>query len=302
MALCRDTIKAKLNDDEIKASVTDNVVLTRAIDNNILLQGVSEIFAANRVNQIKASLQDNHILSCEPTLAFLPLEFIAFSIASTPADSVAETSGDSDLDKIIIPIPVGTVEGDLMIVNLSTVGAANEIEANPAGWTTHREVTGLAPPFPPFKRLASKIATASEPADYTWGIGGNPSTSRSGSMVTIRNAAPLTIFGFWFLQANDAEPIPIPNATNNKEGSMLIGMLAGVGTGLGATNDLTPNSPLDSEHAEHSMVGSEAYSLLHIGGIVKQENVPLGLITGRTVSSTDGFRIFTLALLVQDLS
>ena len=90
--------------------------------------------------------------------------------------SVATASASSGVQSLVIAKPSGTAQDDLLIAVLSTdTGESGENFSPPAGWTviTDRETSGVSPPADDNLQFAVwyKVATAAEPADYTftWG-------------------------------------------------------------------------------------------------------------------------------------
>ncbi|NNF65688.1 MAG: cadherin-like domain-containing protein, partial [Acidimicrobiia bacterium] len=92
--------------------------------------------------------------------------------ASAPAFRSAATV-DTDANFIVVPVPVGVVAGDLLLAQITADNGTVTITA-PAGWSTIRQ-DSLGDKVT--QSLFYKVATASEPANYTFTLSVNRKTA-----------------------------------------------------------------------------------------------------------------------------
>lgn len=97
---------------------------------------------------------------------------------------------------LVIPVPAGTIAGDVMIATLATRPSGSSFSA-PSGWTSFADTTQTNDVT---ARMTSywRVATASEPSSYTWGFSGSVSSGAVGTIASfsgVDNVTPINVFG-----------------------------------------------------------------------------------------------------------
>lgn len=100
----------------------------------------------------------------------------------TYRDSTSASNGGAGATSIVIPVPVGTVNGDLLLVGIY-YRSTSIFPGAPGGWTDVHGATGSNFRMRLYMRIAS-----SEPADYTWTF--SPSVRATGGMIAVSGADP----------------------------------------------------------------------------------------------------------------
>lgn len=114
-------------------------------------------------------------------------ENIAVLFALTP---------DGTNEGISINVPAGTTTDDVMLAAISVSPSSMTIVA-PAGWTLINRVDQAAGTSNS-QAVYQRVATASEPAAYTWGFSGGAITGTAGGVITYRGVdtvTPIDAFG-----------------------------------------------------------------------------------------------------------
>lgn len=164
-----------------------------------------------------------------PSFVAKPPEFVA---SASTTNSVSQTT-------IVVDKPTGTVENDLMIaiMGAGTTGSSYSWTGD-TGWTeVCDQATGTN------LRIAYKVATASEPASYTFTLNTNVS-SKGASILTYRYAAYDTIAGTFTTAAN---PLLLTTISPTQSQSILLAVGARaaasvtLGTPAGMTARVTDN-------------------------------------------------------------
>jgi len=185
--------------------------------------------------------------------------------ATTPPTLSESAAGDT----LVIPVPEGTQSGDLLLA-IARWGGNTTTE--PVGWTVVEAFGGAT-------MLCSRVATSSEPADYTW-TSDVTDVARTGAMLSLRSANP--VLG----DSDDAgNTFTVPSLTNSIEDSILVafgwrGDTAPIG------EDYSANSPL-VEQTQHVAAGSVAYSIAQGCVIAVEEGLSQGVISGRSLSHVE---------------
>ncbi len=198
-----------------------------------------------------------------------PPTIIASAKATTPPTLSENQFGTI----IVIPVPVGTQAGDLLLAEVNWQVGSTRTLTNPAGWTT---VTDQEPdPGGDNFFVTSLIVPASIPADYTWDLSGMEPYSRTGCMIAIRGANPI----LGDSDRNFSNSLTVPDLTNNVEGSMLVAFAKANSFPIG--EDFDANVPL-VEQTEHTSEGAQGYAIPTNTIIAVEENLSEGVISGRS--------------------
>lgn len=129
-------------------------------------------------------------------------------VATTTFFSTAVTAS------LTMTVPTGTANGNLMIAWL-TKGGGSDTYTQPSGWT---EIIDLGIANNSFM-VAYKVASASEPADYTWTTT-NTGQNKAGNIITFSNA---TYDSSASTSANQTTTAPSRTASFNNSWLILIG-------------------------------------------------------------------------------
>jgi hypothetical protein len=117
-----------------------------------------------------------------------------------------------------VSAPAGTTAGDLLVSCVCLTGVS--VSAAPAGWTPIASVTGASNPrvFGYFK-----VATSSEPANYTWTL----ASSQTGSAGIARysGASGLDTTATTAASATAATSGTVPAVTTTTPNAMLVGCM-----------------------------------------------------------------------------
>lgn len=196
--------------------------------------------------------------------AITPPTIVGSEKASTPTTETAQAGST-----VVIPVPSGVQEGDLLLAIATWAQAGTLTE--PLGWTNI-----IADPIASTK-LSKRVATSSEPADYSWSHT-IADQGRSGCMIAIRGANST-------LGDNDIQNVSftVPDLTNNIEDSILVGFHAGSSL-LGES--YIANSPLILQ-TQHVGQGDGPYALIGCVALAVEEGLSTGLISGRSFSDPD---------------
>lgn len=164
--------------------------------------------------------------------------------ASSAVDNVAHLVALRGTGSLIrIAVPAGTVANDVLIASLtvracsSVSGAACTLTVTaPAGWTAVRTVdqtvSAAASGFGNRLMVWRRVATAGEPADYTWTFGGTPAHS----------GAAGAILGFSGVDTTSPIVVDAGQAT----GSALTHATPGINTGTVANTMLVTSHTINS--------------------------------------------------------
>jgi hypothetical protein len=166
-------------------------------------------------------------------------------IAFRSASSASIKPGNS----ISVARPAGLQTGDVMLAAVNVSGAPNTL-ASPAGWTPLRaDANGNG-----FKQFVFwKVATASEPSSYAWGLGG--SFGAAAAIVAysgVDTAAPLVVNAA--LVNAKATSISAPSVSASAD-QLLVGVF-----GIAKNTAITPPAGM-LEHAEAIANGSKKVSI-----------------------------------------
>lgn len=185
--------------------------------------------------------------------------------ASSKATTPATNSGSQSGSTVVVPVPTGTQNGDLMIAIVNATGA---IITPPAGWT---EIVSQSD-----TRGYSRVAS-SEPASYTWTIG-EADYSRNGVMISVKDAnSTLGDIQSAFYQLN-GKNFPVPDLSVSVAGSLLVAFATSGQVTI--TEDFTADSPL-SMQVEHACNGSVSYSIASAMALATEAGLSVGTLTGR---------------------
>jgi hypothetical protein len=118
------------------------------------------------------------------------LKLVAANLAAAAAPSYVASAGTRTTSRTVtVNKPTGTQEGDLMIAVMQA-SASGVTPTYPSGWTQAiLDTTGNSS-----AAIAYKVAGASEPSSYDFGVGG--SFGRCAQIITIRSATTLTVGTF----------------------------------------------------------------------------------------------------------
>ena len=203
----------------------------------------------------------------------VPLEIVGATIATTPPNQGSDSGND-----IIIPVPDGTEEGDLLIALLSLNELFPLQLIRPIGWDSIRveivpSVSGA------FAWMQKIIVPSSVPSEYTWIWGGDAGVTRSGCMIGIRGAkAPLGEDGY------TSGTLTIPDLTNNVEGSILAGFCT-VAPSASTVNNYGVNSPLTLQ-GRHVADSNVPYAAPRATACASEEDLSVEVISGRSFTHT----------------
>ena len=138
-----------------------------------------------------ASATSAQSLVWSSSLALTSVQFFVTGEPNVTPTFVASASQQNTANSLSITInkPTGTIEGDLMIGVMSGDIASSRTWAATTGWTEIAAYTGTTA-----LRVVYKVATASEPSNYTFSVTAN-APLLSGSILTYRYAAYDTIAG-----------------------------------------------------------------------------------------------------------
>lgn len=197
--------------------------------------------------------------------------FVAFSRATTPPNTGTASGGS-----IIIPVPTGTADGDLLFAFVS-VGTG--VITPPAGWTAMFSVdTSMA-----YRRVAS-----SEPASYTWTVGGSP--GRGGIIATVRGG----VLGSNSRAGSDPTPPWVcPSvAAGGDAGAIWIGVVSA--SDVQNNNDYVRSAGSSTIQLQYSGQGTDLYALSQALMIATRTNLTAGqTVSGETftaAATATGFR------------
>ena len=196
------------------------------------------------------------------------LTIVGSTVASDPVQESSSNSGSI----VVIPVPVETQAGDLLISVLHwSFGGANTI-IQPSGWT----VVTAQVANDSFE-TSSRIATSSEPIDYTWDCVAAVNQSRAGCIIAIRGANPI----LGDSDRTTANGTTVPDLTNNVGGSMLVAFEKAATNIPPMSDALSGNTPL-VDQIQHSSRGTAGYAIPANALISVEENLSVGLISGRS--------------------
>jgi hypothetical protein len=148
-----------------------------------------------------------------------------------------DSQSASTFDELhVVPKPSGVVEGDLLLATTQVLPAdngivyPNEVTQVPVGWTqvAHtdwEEDTASHRRF--WIRLFKKVAGASEPADYTFGLADPDTDGREVTMAAYRGCDPTTPIEAVSSSVTNAEDLPtttliIPSVTTLDANRLLV--------------------------------------------------------------------------------
>ncbi len=218
-----------------------------------------------------------------PTSVSIPLEIVGYARASNPVHTTTNNGGD----KITIPLPDGTQEGDLLLAQLYAAASATTL---PAGWSTVIDNGDDS------RQVCRVIVPAIVPAEYTWTISVD-GLSRTAEMVSIRGAN--TTLGESGFNDGDPDGLTVPDLTNNVEGSILMAFSNALqGGSVPYSVDITPDDPL-VEGTSHVAAGSIAYALPLQSIVAAEEDLSVGLISGRSFSGIPPITAVTFGIIVE---
>jgi PKD repeat protein len=152
---------------------------------------------------------------------------------SAPANivrqSVSTVVNNTATTSVAINRPAGTVAGDVLVSCIATNGASVNAGGVPAGWTTLASVTGAGNPRV-FGYL--KVATASEPASYSWGL--SASAANSGGIARYSGSSGLDASATQ-ATAPSGTSLTVPDVTTTVANAMLVGCAAANSSSMSLT-------------------------------------------------------------------
>lgn len=142
-------------------------------------------------------------------------------------------SSSANANTVVISVPGGTAEGNVMIAHVSSRG--NPTITAPGGWTLiGNQVSGTVRTTSAYYRVAG----ATEPADYTWNL--SAGERNAGSITTfqgVNTSNPINVFAS---QANAAATtVTAPSITTTVNDVMLIGLFSSA-----RSDNATADTPL----------------------------------------------------------
>ena len=193
----------------------------------------------------------------------VPIVVVGSVIAIIPVDG---STNDNNFT-IVLPAISGIEEGDTLLAFLGTK-FSNILLSRPSGaWSNLHEIT--APGNKSY--IEKKIATASEPATYTWTT--DSKAARTGCMIAIRGGSIED-------SALTDLTLTVPTLSNSVGGSILIA--GGAALNFSAfINSYITNAPL-VEQKKHFAKGIVAYDIPMASIIAIEENLSVGSIAGRS--------------------
>lgn len=222
----------------------------------------------------------------EEEAAATTVSFVAADDASTPSDGSTSTTGNT----IVIPIPAGVQDGDLMFAHAYTNLSPNGVNdiSTPSGWTriiADRDATNSVL-HNVYQRTAS-----SEPSSYTWNMSSNDAP-RGGNIIVLRNAA--STLGD---SATDNGTNNVPSVSSTDAGSALVAFI------MGSVGDVRFSADAPMTHGDdhlHNVGG--AYSSDVAGAVAYELDVGTGTISGRSFSNSNAFGLQRVAALLVEPS
>jgi len=137
------------------------------------------------------------------TIAALTLGLVFANVTpALAAIAVGNVTTDTGSGSLVIPVPSGTTSGDLLLVGIVVDGGSGTSVTTPSGWTFRARVddndSGWDDNAGDDVSLLTyyKVAGSSEPASYTWTIGG--SQEGSGGMIRyigVDTTTPINVSG-----------------------------------------------------------------------------------------------------------
>jgi myo-inositol-hexaphosphate 3-phosphohydrolase len=183
-------------------------------------------------------LQDaaHNAMAAEHTWSFTTAEAPPPPTGEVTRQSTATKVNTTTSAQITIERPQGTVAGDVLVSCIATNGANVTASGAPTGWTRVAAVTTVSNP-----RVYGyyRVATAAEPASYTWAL--SKSVASSGGIARYAGVDTSTPVGPGVQTASGAAATSgaVPGVTTVDPGSMVVGCMA---TNTSATT-VTMTSP-----------------------------------------------------------
>jgi hypothetical protein len=199
--------------------------------------------------------------------------FRAAAKATTPPTETSNNAGTT----VVIPVPTGTQDGDMMIAAVTFASGASITV--PSGWTLINSHTTFSRATLTYYRVAS-----SEPASYTWTIASSGSGfPRNGVMVSIQDANAT-------LGANAIQgSFTVPDLSVTVDGSLLVAF-ASAETTTYTPESFVATSPL-TERSDHICNGTAVYNFPTEITIATEAGILISTVSGRnfTNSLSDNF-------------
>ena len=192
------------------------------------------------------------------------LTFVGAAAATTPpSESTGQTSST-----LVIPIPGGTEDGDLLLAVTKT----QVTPTPPAGWTEEFGGGGQV------LHVWSRVRQAGDPSSYTWAVGAD--SSRSGGMAAFRGG----VIGDSAIDSSGVGIPPCPDVTAGAEAGAIFVAFVGLETATETMEAFGANPELSVE-AQHISDGASPYSSPYATAI----GVVEGLGSNETVGSDHQF-------------
>ncbi len=131
----------------------------------------------------------------------------------------APSPASNNVSAVTVPLPVGTAGNDLLLAVIAYRGGDTSGIAASAGWT---QVTSTVDGALLGITVYSRIATASEPATYTWTL--SPGNRAAGAIITFRGVDTTNPIAAYGTSINGASTsLTAPSITPGVANSMLVG-------------------------------------------------------------------------------
>jgi hypothetical protein len=167
-----------------------------------------------------------------------PSAGITFRSATSAQNPTATT--------LTINTPAGVQAGDVMVAGIGIRGAPTV--ATPAGWTLIR--TDAAGTYTT-QALYYRVATATEPASYTWSFSGSvPAAGGISAYQGVNTTAPVNVSAGTG-QNVDTTSIVAPSVTTTVAGAEVVGFFS-----IGGNNSITPPAGMTERGEANSSAGS----------------------------------------------
>jgi hypothetical protein len=118
---------------------------------------------------------------------------------------------------LILPVPLGTIAGDMMMALISTDG--NPTMTLPAGWTPEDSIGGTAKSFIDFN-----LSDGLDPATYTWVLSGVQDAI--GAIIRFLNVDPDDPVNAKVTNNGNGAVINIPSITTTVQNTMLLTLIS----------------------------------------------------------------------------
>lgn len=162
-------------------------------------------------------------------------------MASLRSVATNEASGTS----VTVNVPSGTVDGDVMIAQISWMSNTVKTVTPPGGWTLLETDVNSAFEQRTYVRVAS-----SEPANYAWTFSGTVRVEAGiGSFIGVDNTTPIDVSNGQFNSSSTS--VTAPSVTTTVANALLV--FCGSGNGQGT---YTPPSGMTEQWDDNTTIGT----------------------------------------------